>query len=79
MSYLLLIPTEPELRLLRPRLGPLALSDRMAGQWTIALCGFGLVAAAARTAMLIAQQRPQQVMLVGIAGALSDTAAIGSA
>ncbi len=79
MSHLLLIPTEPELRLLRPRLGPLAGDGHVVGQWTIALCGFGLVAAAARTAMLIAQQRPQQVLLVGIAGALSDSAAIGSA
>jgi len=79
MSHLLLIPTEPELRLLRPRLQRLAGDDRAMGQWTIALCGFGLVAAAARTGMLIAQHRPQQVLLVGIAGALRDSAAIGSA
>lgn len=79
MSHLLLIPTEPELRLLRPRLQRLAGDDRAASQWTLALCGFGLVAAAARTAMLIAQHRPQQVLLVGIAGALSESVTIGAA
>ncbi len=79
MSDLLLVPTEPELRLLRPRLGRSASGNQPASRWTIALCGFGLVAAAARTAMLIAQHRPQQALLVGIAGALSDSATIGSA
>jgi futalosine hydrolase len=79
MRHLLLVPTEPELRLLRPRLGLSASGHHPASRWTIALCGFGLVAAAARTAMLIAQHRPQQALLVGIAGALNDSAAIGSA
>ena len=35
------------------------------------LCGFGIVAAAARTAMLLALHRPQRVLLIGIAGSYS--------
>jgi nucleoside phosphorylase len=40
------------------------------------LCGFGIVAAAARTAQLLAAQRPEKVFLVGIAGRLDDRLAI---
>lgn len=34
----------------------------------VAVCGFGMVAAAARTAQLIGQYRPRRILLVGIAG-----------
>jgi futalosine hydrolase len=44
-----------------------------------ALCGFGPVAAAARAAQLIAEHKPERVLLVGIAGSLDDRLAIGSA
>ena len=43
------------------------------------LCGFGIAAAAARTAQLIAALRPERVILVGIAGRLDDRLAIGAA
>lgn len=59
---LLLVPTELELRRLEDLggFGPgLALTR---------LCGFGPIAAAARTAALLAELRPARVLLVGIAG-----------
>lgn len=39
-----------------------------AGLGVVALCGFGPIAAAARTAELLATWRPGRVVLVGIAG-----------
>lgn len=45
----------------------------------VELCGFGIVAAAARTAQLLAALRPERVILVGIAGGLDDRLAIGEA
>lgn len=38
------------------------------------LCGFGPVAAAARTAALISERRPERVLLVGIAGTYDEAA-----
>lgn len=59
---LLLVPTELELqRLADHGVAPLGFALR-------ALCGFGPVAAAARTAHLLATLRPRRVLLVGIAG-----------
>ncbi|MBM4021852.1 MAG: futalosine hydrolase [Planctomycetes bacterium] len=69
-GILLLVPTDLERRALAPRLG-----DRM----PIELCGFGPVAAAARTAGLLAARRPARVLLIGIAGRLDDRLAIGAA
>lgn len=45
----------------------------------VELCGFGLVAAAARATQLIASHRPTRVILVGIAGSLAPTLQVGSA
>ncbi len=46
----------------------------------VALCGFGPVAAAARTGELLAVRRPSRVLLIGIAGAYDlDTHPVGSA
>lgn len=71
---LLLIPTRPERLILEPRLeASLGTDDRME------LCGFGLVAAAARSSQLIAQIRPDRVLLVGIAGTFSAALPIGTA
>ena len=73
MQRLLLVPTELELRFLAPpgALGPIEHAE---------LCGFGPVAAAARTAALLAERRPERVVLVGVAGTYDATAApIGSA
>lgn len=72
--HLILIPTEIEQRLLAPRLAALRPADV-----AVELCGFGIVAAAARTAQLLAALRPERVILVGIAGGLDDRLAIGEA
>jgi futalosine hydrolase len=72
--HLILIPTEPERRLLAPHLAALPPDDV-----AVELCGFGIVAAAARTAQLLAALRPEKVILVGIAGRLDDRLAIGAA
>jgi len=72
--HLILIPTEPERRLLAPRLAALPPADV-----AVELCGFGIVAAAARTSQLLAALRPEHVILVGIAGRLDDRLAIGTA
>src|SRR5471030_1897403 len=44
------------------------------------VCGFGVVAAAARSAQLLAQLRPSRVLLLGIAGGFEpELASVGSA
>lgn len=68
---LVLIPTDLERGLLAPRL-------REAEVW-IELCGFGIAAAAARAAHLLALHRPRRVILVGIAGRFTDRLPLGSA
>lgn len=73
-TTLLLVPTDLERRRLAPALAAsLAAGDRLE------LCGFGVVAAAARTAGLLARHAPDRVLLVGIAGRLDDALAVGSA
>jgi futalosine hydrolase len=63
---LILIPTELEKK-------HLAGADWLEGDSrSVALCGFGVVAAAARTAQLIAAHTPKQVLLVGIAGTYDE-------
>lgn len=71
---LVLVPTDLERRGVAPALAP-----ALGGSGLIELCGFGLVAAAARTAGLLARHRPAQVVLTGIAGRLNDRLAIGDA
>ena len=74
MRTLILVPTQLERQVLEPIVAPaLQRDDRLE------LCGFGPVAAAARTAMLVARHRPQRVVLVGIAGRMDDRLAVGSA
>jgi futalosine hydrolase len=71
---LVLLPTELELRRFCDHGG---LPPGIAVQ---ALCGFGPVAAAARTAQLLALLRPARAMLIGIAGAYdTGTHAVGAA
>ena len=72
--HLILVPTEMERRILAPILAPV-----MAQGCHLALCGFGPVAAAARTAQLLAEHAPERVLLVGIAGRLDDRLAVGAA
>ena len=73
-QHLILVPTELE----RGRIEPVVTAASGA-PLRIELCGFGAVVAAARTASLIAEYRPQAVVLVGIAGRLSDRLRIGEA
>ncbi len=83
MPDLILIPTELERRFLRrwmdgfDRRGDCIDVSKSTAE--LELCGFGLVAAAARTVQLIAERRPTRVILVGIAGALAAEAEVGSA
>lgn len=65
---LVLVPTPLEARRLADQggLGP--------GLGLVELCGFGPVAAAARTGALLERLRPRRVLLVGIAGAYDDAA-----
>lgn len=71
---LVLVPTDTERRQLAP-----ALANALDGRGRLELCGFGPVAAAARTAALVAAHAPDRVLLVGIAGRLDDTLGIGKA
>ena len=71
---LLLVPTELELAELELQGGFLSAGAR------VELCGFGPVAAAARTAELVARHAPARVLLVGIAGSFDPARlALGSA
>ena len=72
--HLILIPTEPERHILAPHLATLPPADV-----AVELCGFGIAAAAARTAQLLGVLKPDRVILVGIAGRLDDRLAIGAA
>lgn len=77
---LILVPTPGEYAVLHPRLQSLRQVDE-AGQpaTRLELCGFGPACAAARTAYLIAQLKPQRILLTGIAGALNRDLSPGQA
>jgi futalosine hydrolase len=74
-SRLLLVPTAREWEILLPHVGKLARNSENRFE----LCGFGLVASAARTASLLAAHRPSQVILVGIAGSIGNELTVGKA
>lgn len=71
---LLLVPTELERGLVAP-----VVAAACGSSIRVELCGFGPVVAAARAAQLIAEHRPERVLLVGIAGRFADRLAIGQA
>ncbi|QEG20988.1 futalosine hydrolase [Mariniblastus fucicola] len=73
-KILLLVPTEFELNKLRPHLNHLDNENV-----EVAVCGFGPIAAAARTATLIQQVQPTAILLTGIAGAIGDSLSVGQA
>ncbi len=73
-THLLLVPTAVERRIVERVMG---LGD--SGRVRIELCGFGPIAAAARSAHLVATCKPASVTLVGIAGTLDDRLTIGQA
>ena len=72
---LILIPTEFEADIVRPMLAARIASET----FQLELCGFGPIAAAARTAQLIGQLQPSRVVLLGIAGSYEDRIPVGSA
>ncbi|MEQ9409957.1 MAG: futalosine hydrolase [Fuerstiella sp.] len=74
LQTLILIPTSGEQQILRPRLAS-CIGDSV----RVELCGFGPVAAAARTSQLIAALQPARILLVGIAGSLDRELAPGHA
>jgi futalosine hydrolase len=73
-QHLILVPTELERGLIEP-----VVAAAYGAANRIEQCGFGPVVAAARTASLIAEHRPERVLLVGIAGGLTDRLRIGAA
>jgi futalosine hydrolase len=73
-TTLVLVPTDRERQGLTQALGPALGADSR-----LELCGFGLVAAAARTAALVARHAPARVLLAGIAGRFDERLAVGSA
>ncbi|MFN9368584.1 MAG: futalosine hydrolase [Planctomycetia bacterium] len=73
MKSLVLVPTETERLVLHD-----GLVSATAGE-PIELCGFGVVAAAARTMAALARHRPERVLLVGIAGAIDGHLPLGAA
>ena len=76
LSDLILVPTVMERSLLVPRLA----EESRDGDYALQLCGFGCIAAAARTGSLIARYRPKRVLLIGIAGSYDPSEiGIGSA
>lgn len=75
MQTLVLVPTIQELDSIRR---PIA--DAAGQDCALEICGFGPILAAARTAALLSQYRPQRVLLVGIAGSYDcDRLGIGTA
>jgi futalosine hydrolase len=83
MPNLILIPTELERSFLSQSLNGFNrqgdCDDVSNRPFDVELCGFGLIAAAARTMQVIAQRRPSRVILVGIAGTLDPSVAVGTA
>lgn len=75
VTPLILTPTQLELRRLEPALS----STVRRADGLIEVCGFGPVAAAARTMQLIAMHQPTHVILVGIAGSLRPELEVGAA
>lgn len=71
---LLLVPTELERGFIAP-----VMAAACSTAIPVELCGFGPVVAATRAAQLIAEHRPERVLLVGIAGRYDDRLAIGQA
>ena len=64
MTDLILVPTADE----QQTLAPILEAQGATAGWAFQLCGFGPIAAAARTASLVARYRPQRVLLIGVAG-----------
>lgn len=72
---LLLVPTAVE----RDAIIAASSADGGLNDWRIELCGFGVVAAAAMTMRSLTRDRPDRVVLAGIAGSLNPGVPVGSA
>jgi futalosine hydrolase len=70
---LILVPTQLELQHASD------LNTWQCEKTLVHICGFGVIASAAKTAALLAQIQPTEVLLIGIAGALSRKLKIGQA
>jgi futalosine hydrolase len=75
VTNLILVPTQRELEVIRPRMADTLQHHDCSFQ----ICGFGPIAAAARTGALLSRYKPERVILVGIAGSYTDRLKIGSA
>ena len=72
-AHMILVPTQKENRVVKEVLSSCQADISME------LCGFGAIAAAARTAQLLCALKPSAVTLIGIAGAFGDTLEIAKA
>ena len=75
MADLILVPTPREMDVIRRRWN----QHERYRQHSFQICGFGPIAAAARTGALLARYKPERVILIGIAGSYDDRLKIGSA
>ena len=75
MTILIVVPTQRELDVIRP-LFPTNSESRSC---SFQLCGFGPIAAAARTGALLSRYQPERAILIGVAGTYNDCLDIGSA
>ena len=81
MADLILVPTKQEKEPFLASLEELLDRDdaRDHREFRVEVCGFGLVAAAARTAELLFRHTPDRVLLTGIAGAYEPLLVVGEA
>lgn len=75
MKTLILVPTHFEADLLRPWFR----AHATAVEVRLQVCGFGAVASGICSSRLIAEHRPERIILTGIAGTLADDLPIGAA
>ncbi len=75
VSKLLIVPTQFELECLSNSFR----EQIRRSDWQLELCGFGIVVSGLRTCELITQYSPKQVLLIGIAGTLSNRFLVGQA
>ncbi len=75
MADLILVPTPREMDVIQRRWNQQVRHHQRSFQ----ICGFGPIAAAARTGALLARYKPERVILIGIAGSYDDRLNVGSA
>ena len=80
-KWLLLIPTKFEKKQIQAALDDLSgqAANASSIDLTVETCGFGPVVSAAQTTRLLIQHKPDQVLLLGIAGSLDEGLKVGAA